>query len=73
MPLIFSDHAREQIKRRNISHAHIKKAVYESDEILPSFRGRKLRRIQIASKILEVITRTEGSHITVITAYFLER
>ena len=42
------------------------------DKIIASFRGRKLRRRLVSSKILEVVTRTEGSEIIVITAYYLE-
>lgn len=72
MPIKFSEHARQQLKRRNISENLVKKVVQNPEEILQSFRGRKLRRMQNDDKMLEVITRTEGSQITVITAYYLE-
>lgn len=69
MPIEFSDHALEQIKERNLSKAQVKKTVENPDKILPSFRNRKLRRKMFGDKILEVVTITEGSRITVITAY----
>ena len=72
MSVEFSEHAKKQLKRRNISQRDVKEAVYNPDEVLPSYRGRKLRRMRVGSKILEVVTRTEGSKISVVTAYYLE-
>lgn len=72
MSIKFSEHARQQLKRRNISENLVKKAVQNTKEILPNFRDRKLRRMKNGDKMLEVITRTEGSRITIITAYYLE-
>ena len=72
MPVVISDHGKRQIKRRNISQKLILRAVRNPQEIRESFRGRKLRRKIVGSKMLEVATRTEGSKITVITAYYLE-
>ena len=72
MSLEFSEHAKRQLKRRNISQKIVRKAVYEPQKTLSSFRGRKLRRMKVGGKILEVVTRTEGSTIIVVTAYFLK-
>ncbi len=72
MSIEFSEHARIQLRRRNIFEKLILKAVREPDDVLSSFRGRKLRRMKVSDKILEVATKTEGSKITVITAYYLE-
>ncbi|MBI2051595.1 DUF4258 domain-containing protein [Candidatus Roizmanbacteria bacterium] len=72
MPIVFSDHASYQIRKRRISKKLVRKAVQSPEEILPSFRERKLRRMRIGGKILEVVTKTEGSKITVVTAYYLE-
>lgn len=71
MGVKFSEHAGFQLKRRDISRKLVRDAVYKNDEVLLSFRGRKLRRLKLYGKILEVVTITEGSKITVITAYFL--
>ena len=71
MPIIFSDHAESQLKKRKISKALVKKAVLNPQSTKSSFRGRKLRRLLIDDKLLEVVTRTEGSRITVITGYYL--
>lgn len=70
--IVFSDHAKDKLKTRKISLNVVSKAVYEFEKILPGFKGRKLRRKTIYGKILEVVTVTEGSRITVITAYYLE-
>lgn len=72
MSIEFSKHAKERLKKRSISPKLIKDIVENPDEILSTFRGRKLRRRRFSSKILEVVTKTEGSKITIITAYFLE-
>jgi len=72
MPIEFSEHAKQQLKRRSITQKLAKKVAKNPQEIMPSFRGRKLRRAKIGDKLLEVVTRTEGSKITVITAYYLE-
>lgn len=72
MPVKLSDHAFSQIKKRDLSEELVIEVALEPEEILPSYRGRKLRRSKVGDKILEVVTKTEGSRITVITAYLLE-
>jgi len=72
MPVEFSQHARNQLKRRGISQKLVRETVSNYDEIISSFRGRKLRQRQVGDKILEVVTKTEGKQITVVTAYFLK-
>ncbi len=72
MPIKLSDHAILQIKRRDLSQGLVLEVAGEPEEILTSYRGRKLRRRQIGDKILEVVTKTEGSRIIIITAYYLE-
>ncbi len=72
MPFQFSDHARKQLKRRKLSTKQVLGAAGNPAEIIPSFRGRKLRRKRVGSKLLEVVTKAEGSMVTIITAYYLE-
>ena len=72
MPITFSDHAKKQLRRRRITQKLAIKAIQNPQKIMSSFQGRKLRRKKIGDKLLEVVTRTEGSRITVITAYYLE-
>ena len=50
----------------------VEETIRNPSTISTSFRGRKLRQSRIGSKILEVVTKTERSKITVITAYNLE-
>ena len=71
MPIVFSVHAVLQLKRRKISKRLVIEAVENSEDISSSFKSRKLRRESIGGKILEIVTKTEGNKITVITAYYL--
>ena len=73
MSIEFSDHAKRQLKRRKISQKLVLSSVRNPQEIIGSYRDRRLRRKRIGSKILEIITRTEGSKIIVITAYYLKK
>jgi len=72
MPIVFSEHAVIQIKQRAISKISVIKAVKDPDSITKSFRTRRLRDKLIGSKILRVITVTEGSKISIVTAYYLK-
>jgi hypothetical protein len=72
VPIVFSDHAKFQLKKRRISQNRIIETIRNPQEIIPSFRGRKLRRRPIGDKMLEVVTKTEGPRMTVITGYYLE-
>jgi len=67
----FSDHARKQIKERKIPVNRVNETVKNPERKIFSSRNRKLRQRQFGSKILEVVTITEGSKITVVTAYYL--
>lgn len=72
MPIEFSKHAKEQLRRRKISQKQVVNVVRNSHQKVSSFRDRKLRQMRVGAKLLEVVTKTEGARITVITAYFLE-
>jgi len=69
--IVFSDHAEFQLKKRRISKELVKKAVLNPQSIEPSFRGRNLLRSMIGDKLLEVVIKTEGSVVIVITGYYL--
>ena len=71
MPIYFSEHAITQLKDRKIPLKIVKEVAKNPKEIRKSYRGRKLRRSHIGDKLLEVVTITEGSRITIITAYYL--
>ncbi len=73
MPIVFSDHAKEQLRKRRISQKLAKDVISNPQEILISFRRRKLRRALISAKILQIVTITEGSRITVISGYYVRK
>jgi len=72
MSIEFSDHALEQVKSRKIPRKRIIDTIKNPQKKIKSFKNRILRQKQFGSKILEAVTVTEGSKITVITAYYLE-
>ena len=73
MPIKFSDHAKFQLKKRHISQRTVAETVKNPDEVMPSFKNRRLRRKLVSGKILQAVTITEGSRITVISGYYLRR
>lgn len=70
--IVFSEHAKERNRKRKIPEEWILETVRDPDKIISSFRDRKLRRKRFDDRLLEVVTKTEGSKITVVTQYFLE-
>lgn len=67
----FSDHAKERNRKRKIPIKWILKTVKNPEEILDSFKGRKLNRRKFGNKILEIVTVKEGNKVKVITQYYL--
>lgn len=72
MPIKFSDHVIIQLKERHISKIRVKETVKNPDKILSSFKNRRLRQKSFGGNILEVVTVTEGSRITIVTAYYIQ-
>jgi len=72
MSINFSNHAQEQIRDRKIPIARVNKTIKNYERKIKSFKNRTLRQRRFGSKILEVVTKTEGSKITVITVYYLK-
>jgi len=73
VPIKFSDHAKFQLKKRKISQKRTLETVRNPGEIIKSFKNRRLRRKIYDGKILQVVTITEGSRITVISSYYLRK
>lgn len=73
MPIVFSTHSKNQLKRRKISQKTALDAIRNPDETVSSFKDRKLRQKQIGGKLLEIVIKTEGSKITIITGYFVKK
>lgn len=72
MKILLSQHAKDQNKFRKIPLKYVKQTVNSPEEVLDSYRGRKLLRVKFNNKVLEVVTITDDSIITVITFYYLE-
>ena len=73
MPIVFSEHAKKQLKERDISRERTIDAVNNPDRTLASLKSRRLRQRRFGDRILEVVTVTEGSRITIVTVYYLKK
>ncbi len=73
MPIIFSDHAKQQLRRRKIPQKLVIETIKNFEGKGASFKERKLRQKTFGDKILEVVTKTEGSKVTVITGYYINK
>ncbi len=73
MPIVISDHAKTQLKKRKISQKLILDVARNPSEILNSYKNRRLRRKDIGDKIIQAVTITEGSRITIVSGYYLRR
>lgn len=72
MQIVFSDHAISRIKERRISSLKIYATVKSPQEILSSFKERHIYRRRYGTKTLEVVTKTEGKIIVIISAYMIK-
>ncbi len=73
MSIIFSEHAKQQLKRRRISRKRAIKTIRKPENRIETFKSRNLQQRRFGDKILEVVTKTEGSGITVVTGYYLKK
>ena len=72
MSIKFSDHVTRQLEERKISKKRVIDTVKKPETKSKSFKNRTLRQKEFGSKILEVVTVTEGSRISIVTAYYLK-
>ena len=73
MPIKFSDHAKLQLKRMRIFQKLSLEVARNPDEILSSYKRRRLRRKTVRGKILQIVTVTEGSKVTIVSGYYLRK
>lgn len=74
MRVIFTKHARERMRERNISEKEVRQAIYSPDkkepwEINKDKYSKKVKRQNIITKEIFVILKREKGKIIVITAY----
>ena len=68
----FSDHAKDRIKERKIPTDEVLSVVKNPEEIVTSFKNRKLFRRRVRGKMLEVVAVEDEAVLEIITAYYLE-
>ena len=71
MEIIFSRHAKRQMRWREITEEEVKLTLSEYDKIEDSVKGRRSAFKKINTRLIKVTFRKEDNKITVITA--LER
>lgn len=71
MRLRYSSHAKDQIKYRRIDLAMVRLTVKSPDNIVPSYKNRKLFQKKFKKKTLEVVAVEEGSIMVIVTSYYL--
>lgn len=69
---IYTDHANQRIKEREISKIQIEETILHPDKILKTFKERIMVHKEFKGKKMEVIYRKENSKIIIITAYWVK-
>ena len=69
---IFTTHVVVRMRQRGIRRLDIRRTVYDPDQVIPSFRGRRVAQRRIGTRTLEVVFTREGRATVIVTAYWLE-
>lgn len=72
MKIVFSDHAKEQLKERKIPKRFVLDTISNPEDQEKGYRGRSLLRRQFDGKILEVVMVVEDEQLIIITQYYLD-
>ncbi|MEM5793501.1 MAG: DUF4258 domain-containing protein [Candidatus Aenigmatarchaeota archaeon] len=70
MRIIYSNHAEEKIKERELSKKTIETAISCPDKIIESQSGRKIIHKIINKKLLRVVIEEKNDLFIVVTAYY---
>ena len=73
MEIIFSRHAKRQIKWRKITEEEVKHTLSDYDKIEDSIKGRKNAFKKIGTRLIKVTFKEENNRIIVITALVREK
>jgi hypothetical protein len=72
MRIKFSRHAKERLTERKISEKLVIEAIKTPDEVIITYRDRRLFKLHTHGKILEVVAVEEKGFYEVVTAYYIE-
>lgn len=73
MAIIFSQHAKEMLKFRDINQSLAKQCVHNPDHILPSRENRKIYLKDFDNNFLKLIVAEEGDNKIIITAHWIAK
>ena len=73
MPIIFSKHAKEMLKQRQIKQILAKNCAYSPDYILPGQENKKIYLKDFGNNFLKLIVAEEGDDKIIITLYWLAK
>jgi len=68
MFFVYTKHANMRIKQRALSPSQIEQTVLQPEEVIPSFKGRRLARKDFSGKTLEVVYRQQEEATIILTA-----
>ena len=72
MRIVFSEHAIERLKQRNISELQVFATVKSPQKKEESYRNRIIYKRKINNKTLEVVTTVENKIVIIISAYMVK-
>lgn len=70
--IIFTRHAEERLKQRNISAEQVKRTIYEPHFTLPAWGKKKRAMRDFGNRYLDVIYREKETAIVIVTAAWLK-
>lgn len=73
MRSIFTKHAEEMLRFRNISKLLVEKCIRKPDRVLPAREGKKVYLKDFGNNYLKVVVAEEEKHIIIVTLYWLAK
>lgn len=73
MKIIYTKHAEEMLKFRNIERSLVNECIDKPDQILPARDGKKIYLKDFGTNYLKVIVDEEENYIVVVTLYWLAK
>ena len=73
MKIIYTIHAEEMLKFRNIAKSLVDKCIRNPDQIISAREGKKIYLKDFGNKYLKTIAAGEEKHMVIVTVYWLAK
>ena len=70
MRIVYSDHARQNMIERRISHEQIEETLFNPEKVTDSNKGRKIAQKTIGSRLLRVVYKEAEKVYIIVTVYY---